>query len=159
MGARASGPLFSEQHHRDGVPLIREYELCVRSELANLAQIAEFVSDRARLMGMGEDQIFEVQMAVDEACTNAMEHAYEGRLDGEVRICCYTEQDRFVVRVTDYGKPFSPDDVPAPRTDAPLEEREIGGLGLFFMRKLMDRVEIRSNEQGNEVVMVKIKSA
>jgi serine/threonine-protein kinase RsbW len=138
--------------------LIREYELCVRSELSNLAQIAEFVTDQARSAGMDEDRIFEVQMAVDEACTNAMEHAYEGRSDGEVRICCYHENHQFVVRIVDFGKPFSPDDVPAPRTDAPLEEREIGGLGLFFMRQLMDRVEIRSNEQGNEVIMVKIRS-
>jgi serine/threonine-protein kinase RsbW len=139
--------------------LIREYELCVRSALSNLAQIAEFVSDQARSAGMGEDQVFEVQMAVDEACTNAMEHAYEGRLDGEVRICCYSEDHQFVVRIIDFGKPFSPEDVPAPRTDVPLEEREIGGLGLFFMRQLMDRVEIRSSEQGNEVVMAKRKSA
>jgi serine/threonine-protein kinase RsbW len=138
--------------------LLREYELCVRSELSNLAQIAEFVTDQARSAGMDEDRIFEVQMAVDEACTNAMEHAYEGRSDGQVRICCYSENHQFVVRIVDFGKPFSPDDVPAPRTDAPLEEREIGGLGLFFMRQLMDRVEIRSNEQGNEVIMIKIKS-
>ena len=137
---------------------MREYELCVRSELSNLAQIAEFVTDRARRMGLGEDQVFEVQMAVDEACTNAMEHAYEGRSDGEVRICCFLEDHQFVVRITDFGKPFSPDEVPAPRIDAPLEEREIGGLGLFFMRKLMDSVEIRSGDQGNEVVMVKHRS-
>ncbi|MBC7235267.1 MAG: ATP-binding protein [Chloroflexi bacterium] len=126
------------------------------SKLANLARISAFVSEQARLVGMTEDQIFEVQMAVDEACTNAMEHAYGGREDGEVRVCCYTEGDDFVVRVTDFGEPFDPDAVPQPRLDVPLEQREVGGLGLFFMRKLMDRVDIATTKgQGNQVVMYK----
>lgn len=125
------------------------------SAVTNLAQIADFVSERARSVGLDEEQVFEVQMAVDEACANAMEHAYGGRSDGQVHVCCYSSNDEFVVRVTDFGKPFDPERVPQPQIDAPLEEREIGGLGLFFMRRLMDRVEIRSSQTGNQVLLAK----
>ena len=131
-------------------------ELCVRSQASNLASIAEFVSGRARQSGMDENTVFDVQMAVDEACTNIIEHAYAGRGDGEVRICCYVRDADFVVSISDDGMPFDPDAVPEPRIGAPIEERDIGGLGLFFMRQLMDRVEFHAGAlSGNMVEMTK----
>jgi anti-sigma regulatory factor (Ser/Thr protein kinase) len=131
-------------------------EICVTSDLNNLGSIAEFVSDRARMAGMDENGVFAVQMAVDEACTNAIEHAYEGRQGESVWICCYIEDDDFVVRITDEGIPFDPGTVPPPDISAPLEEREIGGLGLFFMQKLMDSVVFHPGRtRGNQVVMRK----
>ena len=96
------------------------------------------------------------RVAVDEACTNSMEHAYDGQPDGEVRVCCYVECDDFVVRVTDYGRSFDPSAVAPPDLSSPIEDRPIGGLGLFLMRRLMDGVEYRSNEKvGNQTVMRK----
>lgn len=130
-------------------------ELCVSSATANLAEIAEFVAERAALAGLDEDKVFAVQMAVDEACTNSMQHAYEGRPDGELRVCCYIEEDDFVVKISDHGKRFDPEAVPEPDLASPLEERAIGGLGLFFMRRLMDRVEFAADESGNLVTLRK----
>jgi len=133
-----------------------EYEICVSSQMLNLAAIAEFVSERAQLAGLTDDEVFDVAMAVDEACTNAMEHAYDGRPDGQVRVCCYVEKDEFVVRVTDYGRSFDPSAIGLPDLSGPLEERQIGGLGLYLMSQLMDRVEYRADEEvGNQVVMRK----
>lgn len=134
----------------------REYEICVSSRLLNLAAIAEFVSERAHVAGLNENQVFDVQMAVDEACTNAMEHAYEGQPDGQVRVCCYTESDDFVVRITDYGRSFDPSAIAPPDLLSPLKDRPVGGLGLFLMKQLMDRVEYCSDAQsGNQTVMRK----
>ncbi|MHB0858943.1 MAG: ATP-binding protein [Anaerolineae bacterium] len=136
-----------------------EYEICVSSQVEHLAEIAAFVSSQAARAGMSEDEVFAVQMAVDEACTNSMEHAYEGRTDGMVRVCCAIEADGLTVRIIDFGKPFDPTSVPTPDVSAPLEERGIGGLGLFFMRRLMDEVEFRFDAvRGNEVIMRKHRS-
>ena len=134
---------------------VEEFEICVSSELANLGQIAEFVSERARLSGMNDDRVFDVQMAVDEACTNTVQHAYDGRADGEIQVCCYVDRDDFVVRIRDFGIPFDPSKVPEPDISAPLEERAVGGLGWYFIRKLMDQVEIRPTAEGNELTMRK----
>ncbi len=134
----------------------REYEICVSSQLLNLAEIAEFVSQRALSAGLNENQVFDVQMAVDECCTNAMEHAYDGHQDGQVRVCCYVESNDFVVRVTDYGRSFDPATISQPDLSLPVEERQIGGLGLYLMRQLMDCVEYRADEKaGNQTVMRK----
>jgi len=140
--------------------MTEEYEICVTSQLSRLAQISEFVAGRALLAGMDEDQAFAVQMAVDEACTNAIEHAYEGHGDGEVHICCFVEDEDFVVRVIDHGKPFDPCSVPEPDVSTPLEERQIGGLGIYLMKKLMDDVEFRFDQAlGNQVIMRKRRRA
>ena len=137
-----------------------EYELCVASQLSNLANIAEFVSEAAARAGLDDNQVFEVQMATDEACTNSMEHAYDGREDGEVHVCCYVEDNAFVVRITDFGRPFAPQDVPVPDVTLPLEERSVGGLGLYLMRKLVDDVEFSSDKTaGNQVTLRKLRKA
>lgn len=133
-----------------------QHEICVTSELTNLANIGSFVSERARLSGMSEQQVFQIQMAVDEACTNAMVHAYRGNPEGEVRVCCYLDGDDFVVEVVDQGQVFDASRVPEPDLGTPLEERDIGGLGVFFMRKLMDSVVfLAPREGGNQVIMRK----
>ena len=134
---------------------VQPFELCVDSNLAHLATISQFVADGARQAGLSEDEVFALQMAADEACTNSIEHAYDGR-QGEVRVCCWTEGDEYVVRVTDFGEPFDPESVPIPDTTVPLMERSIGGLGLYFMRELVDRVDFVSDPvQGNQVIMRK----
>ncbi len=138
---------------------MQPFELCVDSDLSHLAAIAEFVGEGARQAGLSEDEVFAVQMAADEACTNSIEHAYGGR-NGEVRVCCWTEGDQYVVRITDFGDPFDPESVPVPDTSAPLLERGIGGLGLFFMRELVDQIDFASDDvQGNQVILRKRKSA
>ena len=106
--------------------------------------------------GLDEQQVFDVQMAVDEASTNAIKHAYGGRTDGQLRVCCFIDGADFVVRIIDQGEPFDPDIVPSPDLESPLEEREEGGLGLYFMRQLMDDVSFLSDlDHGNVLLMRK----
>ena len=138
----------------------REFEICVSSALQNLSQIGDFVAERARLSGMDENRVFDVQMAVDEACSNTIQHGYEGRDDGQIQICCFVEDSEFVVRITDQGLPFDPGDVSTPNVLGPIEDREVGGLGLFFIRELMDEVAFRTDpDSGNELVMRKRRSS
>ena len=133
-----------------------QYEICVTSDLTNLTEVGAFVSERARHVGMTEDQVFQIQLAVDEACTNSMVHAYQGDDAGEVRVCCYRERQDFVIEVVDQGQVFDPESVPEPDLNSPLEDRDVGGLGLYFMRKLMDSVSFAAPQSGgNQVVMRK----
>jgi len=136
--------------------MAQEQEMCVSGSVASLSQIAAFVAERATSAGLDEEQVYDVQIAVDEACTNSILHAYAGRSDGELRICCFLDGDDFVVRIVDSGRPFDPDSVPEPDVTSPLEERAVGGLGVYLMRTLMDGVTFRASpEGGNEVVMRK----
>jgi serine/threonine-protein kinase RsbW len=136
-----------------------KYELTIPSDLNNLARIGEFISDTARRLGLNDDEAFAVEMSVDEACANVMTHAYCGEPDGPIEIECHLEGDRFVVTIRDQGEPFDPDCVPCPDTTCALEKREIGGLGIHFMRALMDEVTFNfSTREGNTLTMTKAKS-
>lgn len=135
----------------------RKYELKVTSEPENLARIAEFITDSARTLGLGEDEVFAVEMAVDEACANVIEHAYGGEPGGSIEITCALEADRFEVTIHDYGEAFDPEKVPCPDTCCSLEEREVGGLGVYFMKTLMDEVRFEfDSSKGNTLTMTKV---
>jgi serine/threonine-protein kinase RsbW len=97
---------------------------------------------------------FDLQLAVEEACMNVIEHAYGGK-GGEFTVCFEVCGPDAQITVTDHGQPFDPQDVPPPNLSLPLEERPVGGLGIFLMQQLMDDVEFIFSTKGNELRMVK----
>ena len=134
----------------------QKYSLNVDSRFERLAEIADFVADAACACGLNNAQTYDVKMAVDEACTNVIEHAYRGKPDGTLDIVCERRGKEFVVTIQDYGAQFDPREIKLPKTSDPLSKRSIGGLGLFFMRKLMDRVEFDfAPGRGNRLTMAK----
>jgi anti-sigma regulatory factor (Ser/Thr protein kinase) len=73
-----------------------------------------------------------------------------------MQVTCSLGSNRIVIRVRDWGRSFEPALVAEPDITAPLEERDLGGLGLFLIRRLMDDVQYTFDPQkGNEVLMVK----
>jgi len=122
-----------------------------------LAQIAEFVGETMRTANWNDDEVYHVQMAVDEACSNVVEHAYGPSWQGDIDLtCCIEDQGDLVVSIRDNGKPFDPAAVPEPPIGAELENLPEGGLGLYFMRRLMDQVSFQFDQQnGNVLTMVK----
>jgi serine/threonine-protein kinase RsbW len=124
----------------------------------SLEKISQFVTSAARNAGLNESGVFAVQMAVDEACSNIIEHAYGGEDVGDIICTCDVTPDSLTVTLHDHGRPFNPNEIPEPDLSAPLEERREGGLGLYFMRKLMDVVHFSFSPQiGNTLIMVKRK--
>jgi serine/threonine-protein kinase RsbW len=124
----------------------------------SLAKIGEFVARAASSAGLDPTAAYAVEMAVDEACTNIIEHAYDGEGRGDIECVCQINSTGLIVTLRDYGSPFDPSSVPEPDIHASLEERTEGGLGLFLMRKLMDEVRFEFTcDSGNILTMVKRK--
>ncbi len=133
-----------------------KYSLTVDSRLERLGEIANFIELAARESDLNDDQVYDVQMAVDEACANVIEHAYRGRANGTIDIRCEKRGKEFVVTIQDFGERFDPKKVAPPRTRDPLSKRNVGGLGLFFMHKMMDKVKFEfATGTGNRLTMVK----
>jgi serine/threonine-protein kinase RsbW len=130
------------------------YELTVPARFENLALIGDFISGVARRAGFDEKGVFNLQLACDEACTNVIEHAYGGG-PGQIHIAVTVYPGRIQMEIHDTGRPFDPTTVRMPDLEAPLERRETGGLGLHFMRSIMDEVRFEFGECGNRLTMVK----
>jgi serine/threonine-protein kinase RsbW len=132
--------------------------LTVPGQFGQLAQIAEFVTRAAREAGLTDDDVFHVEMAVDEACSNIIEHAYADQT-GDIELACRSAAPGALeITIHDSGRPFDPDAVAVPQLGdaADLDDLSEGGLGLYFMRKLMDEVRFEMMVgQGNTLIMTK----
>jgi serine/threonine-protein kinase RsbW len=131
------------------------FELKVDSSLENLSIISDFITKVMRQIGAKGKNISEVQLAVDEACTNVIRHAYSERKD-IITVALEIVDEDLIVTITDRGKPFEPSSIPPPDLESDVGERKIGGLGIYFMRKLMDEVSYSfDTEEGNKLTMRK----
>jgi serine/threonine-protein kinase RsbW len=135
------------QHLNDNLLHTRSFP----AQFESLDSLRSFVADVAQSCGLNEKKVYAVQMAVDEAFTNIIEHSFGGECQESIQCTCQIKSQGFVITLEDCGLPFNPDDIPEPNLDASLEERETGGLGLYFMRQLMDEVDfsfVSSEENG-----------
>ncbi|MEJ2207520.1 MAG: ATP-binding protein [Anaerolineae bacterium] len=130
-------------------------ELSLWAEPSDLVDIRHFVQQAGHDLGLDDAAIYALELAVDEACTNVIMHAYEGR-GGRLELHIDIVDDHIEVVIRDWGQTFDPSAIPAPDVDAPLEQRPIGGVGLFLMRQMMDRVDFQFSEtDGNTLTMAK----
>ena len=126
------------------------------AQFESLSAIDRFVADAAGRAGFDRCTVYQIQLAVDEACSNIIEHAYGGE-SGEVIECSViVATSAMTIALRDYGDPFDPRSVPEPNVEASLENRTSGGLGLYFMRHIMDDVHFEFDPKaGNLLTMVK----
>ena len=125
----------------------------------SLEKISTLVIQAATKAGFDEMAVYSIQTAVDEACSNIIDHAYGGESNRPIECTCEDNADSFKVVLRDFGKSFQPDSVPNPDLESDLEERKERGLGLYFMRQLMDDVEFKfSPKHGNILTMIKWKA-
>ncbi|MCQ3938041.1 MAG: ATP-binding protein [Chloroflexi bacterium] len=121
-----------------------------------LDEIREVVAQVARAGGFSEKTIYSLQLAADEASSNIIEHAYEGESDASLDLVCEMRGNEIVIILRDWGKSFDPSGVKDPNLSADLSSRQVGGLGMYLMRKLMDTVRYESNARtGNLLIMTK----
>jgi serine/threonine-protein kinase RsbW len=124
--------------------------------LNNLEKICDYVSHYANQAGLSESEVYAVQLAVDEASTNIIEHGYGMECPSRIDITCDILEDGLKVVIYDDAEPFDPSSVPEPVINVSLDEIKPRGLGIYFMRKMMDEVKYEtSSNQGNTLTMIK----
>ena len=132
------------------------FTLDVPSSTQNLALIREFVTRIGTQAGLDEAEVGQLELAVDEACANVIEHAYGEDTSKQVMIRAVFDQDTLRIHVIDTGRGFVPADVEQQNVKDLIAKRRTGGLGMRLIRTLMDEVhyEIEPGKK-NELRMVK----
>ncbi len=124
--------------------------------LNNLEQICDYVADCANEAGLSEQEVYNVQLAVDEATTNIIEHGYGRECPNRIDVTCETLKDGLKVVIYDDAEPFDLDSIPDPEINVALEDIKPRGLGIYLMRKVMDEVHYQANSvTGNTLTMIK----
>jgi anti-sigma regulatory factor (Ser/Thr protein kinase) len=117
-----------------------------------LDEIREFVGGIARDGGFSDKDVYNIQLATDEAASNIIEHAYENITNGVLELSCGVRDDLITIVLIDHGESFDPSEIPLPDLKADLSNRKIGGLGIFLMRKLMDEIHYEVKPSNNNVL-------
>lgn len=129
------------------------------ADLDAVRQICALVVQAADKAGLSASETYEVELAVDEACTNIIEHAYREVENGSIECSIEILSSGLKIVLKDHGTRFDPEEVPAPDLKLPLKKVKPGGAGLYLMRKMMDEVKFNfSAASGNSLTMVKRKS-
>ncbi len=113
----------------------------LEAQLGNLVFFQDFISRCAQEYGMAVERIQKVQVASEEALVNIFSHAYPEGETGAVTVTCSLEnRTDFRIVFEDTGRPFDLLAREDPDTDLSLNQREIGGLGIYFIKQMMDSV-------------------
>ena len=121
----------------------------------HLEDIRNFVERVAQQLHVPEMAIGDIVQAVDEAATNIVLHGYAGR-EGIVEVEVERQDDLLVLRLRDWAPQYDPTTAQSPNLNLGLEQRRPGGLGIYLIRLLMDRIEYRNTPEGcNELTLVK----
>ncbi|MCP3955578.1 MAG: ATP-binding protein [Desulfobacterales bacterium] len=133
--------------------------ITLKNDLAEMGRLGARVASFGREHELPAGLIEEIRLALEEVVTNIISYGYgyedQGRHTIEVSIVD-SEQD-IIISVRDDGRPFNLLEHPVPDLDLPLEYREVGGLGIHIMRKLMDQVDYMREDGSNLVVMSRHK--
>ena len=133
---------------------VRQYAT-FEARLEKLADIRRFVEESCRSAGAAESVCFDLKLAVDEACTNIVEHGYAGE-PGSIALTVEASAGILRVTIRDRGTPFDPARLRAADVTSPPEERPIGGVGWHLIRSSMDEVDYeRDPAGGNRLTLTK----
>lgn len=137
------------------------FTLHVPSSTENLALIREFVNTIGVQSGMAEAEIAKLELAVDEACANVIEHAYGHDATKEVIIRANFADDTITFEIEDTGKGFDPTQIQQEDLEQLIQKRKDGGLGMRLIKSLMDEVhyEIVPGQKNELRMMKKIKKS
>ena len=127
-------------------------QLTISNDVAEITRVTSEVSSFLEKRGIPEAAGFTVHLVVEELVRNVQRHAFgEGRPDGVVDLEVKATPNSVWVHVEDDGPPFDPTGGPDPDVDAPLAEREEGGLGVYLVRQMTEEVSYERAHNRNRV--------
>jgi len=125
------------------------------ARLENLEKLIDFTLSCLKSAGIDKEIVSEIHLAVDEACTNTIKYAYSAGAPGDIELSCLLDHRSATVIIRDWGPPFNPLDMPPPDLSLDIDERPIGGLGIYLMKKFADRLHYRREDGSNILTIIK----
>jgi anti-sigma regulatory factor (Ser/Thr protein kinase) len=130
--------------------------LSLRNEIAELPRLVAFATEFAKRNELPTDELNRLLVIVDELFSNVVQHGYEApEASGTVEVGLSYAGGCLGIEVTDDGRPFDPLSAPPPDLDLPAEDRPIGGLGIHFVKKLVDEAQYSRRGRRNRLLLMR----
>jgi phosphoserine phosphatase RsbU/P len=124
------------------------------ANIENLEELRYFVESAALDFGFNDEVSFALKLSTEEICTNIIQYGYGNQTDGIINISLASMGQKAILKISDYGKHFPPDEADIPDLNASIEERKAGGLGLYFIRELMDNVKYTKGDDNCNLLIL-----
>ena len=129
--------------------------LTLKNDLSELARIAEAIEAHGESHGWPAKWIMNVNLSLDELITNIVSYGYQDSEEHEIRVTLTDHSGSLVVVLEDDGIAFDPfTTAPEPDLEASVEERRIGGLGVYFVKTLMDEATHERVDNHNRITLI-----
>lgn len=131
------------------------YKKTINATTENLADVRKFVSQYVKEQGFSSDKVADITLAVDEACTNIIKHAYGYDSSKKLQIHLEFDNEEVAIYIEDYGKSFDPERYKKPSLHEQVKQKKRGGMGIHLMKSLMDKIHYEKKGQKNVLCLCK----
>ncbi len=136
----------------------RKLSLCLPTKLDQLERIYEAVDELGESEEWPPGMVYQVKLVLEELGVNIVTHGHNNEPDHEFEVVLDSDSDALTIELRDEGQAFNPlTDSAEPDTDAGLDERSVGGLGIYLVRTMMDELSYRREDNKNILTIVKRK--
>lgn len=129
--------------------------LVIENDISEISKLAVFIDELGEEMNLTPELIFNLNLVLEEAVSNVILYAYGEEKHKEISLMANMSDGNLVFVLTDSGKEFDPTKVPDADITLSAEEREIGGLGIFLIRQIMDKVDYQRIGEKNVLTVRK----
>jgi len=136
----------------------RTFAMTIGSDIAGIPAVSARLEEGMGACGFSPEEVLDTQLAVEEVITNIIVHGYQ-KPGNEIHLSGHFTRDRIEIRITDTAPRFDPLSIPEPDLDADIDERRIGGLGIYLVRQVMDSLSYRYENGKNVLTMEKRRTA
>lgn len=134
-----------------------QHTMTVQASTEHLAEVRDFVAKHATDFGFKKQDVDDIRLAVDEAYTNIIKHAYNHDNSKSVDIKLGYNSNTFWISLLDSGKTFDPSSYEEPDVRQKIKQKKRGGVGVYLIKRLMDNVEYTQEGSLNKIRMIKKK--
>ena len=132
-----------------------EKKLVIKNDITEISKLAIFIEELSEELALAPELTFNLNLALEEAVSNVILYAYGEEKQKEIFLSANMSDNNLTFVLTDYGKEFDPTKVPDADVTLSAEEREIGGLGIFLIRQIMNTIEYQRVDGKNVLIMGK----
>ncbi len=127
--------------------------ILINNNLSEIERLSKAVAEFGEKNNLSSEVIYDVRLALEEVVSNIINYGFEDNYEHQISIEMNLQGETLTMKIKDDGKPFNPLEVKSTNLDKPFDEREIGGMGIHIVRKLMDKI-LYKREEGNNVLQL-----
>ena len=132
-----------------------EKKLVIKNDITEISKLAIFIEELSEELALAPELTFNLNLVLEEAVSNVILYAYGEEKQKEITLLANMSDNNLIFVLTDSGQEFDPTKVPDADVTLSAEEREIGGLGIFLIRQIMNTVEYQRIDGKNVLTMRK----